>query len=189
MNLALLLKQRSSSSCLEGLGPAVSISLSFTKTYNQSSGVTVLGLPPYDRRSSIVMLQTSLTAQQYVNAILWPVVLFFMVRHLGVNFQQKKNNSRPYTTRISLDCLCIVNNFTWPVKKRLPETSGNLSTGERLPDLSTVELVWDMKGSRFGYQNIPGSVATTDKKPVRMYRRMTLRTFITLYQGVYKHVS
>ncbi|PRD27020.1 UNVERIFIED_CONTAM: tc3a [Trichonephila clavipes] len=51
-----------------------------------------------------------------------------MARHLvGVSFQQ--DNAITNTTRMFLDCLCVVNTFPWP---------------ERSPDLLPIEHVWNM---------------------------------------------
>ncbi|GFV76811.1 transposable element Tc1 transposase [Trichonephila clavipes] len=55
--------------------------------------VTVWGTISNDGRSSLVILQTSLTVQRYVVAILLPVVLFFWARHSETSFQ--KDNVKP----------------------------------------------------------------------------------------------
>ncbi|KFM59793.1 hypothetical protein X975_02365, partial [Stegodyphus mimosarum] len=76
----------------------------------------------YDSRLSLVILRTSLTAQQYVDTILRPVALPFMACHPGAIFQQ--HNARPHhTAHISLDCLRAVDTLPWPA--RSPDLSPN----------------------------------------------------------------
>ncbi|GFX09374.1 hypothetical protein TNCV_1887871 [Trichonephila clavipes] len=53
-------------------------------------GVTVWGALLHDRRSSIVIFHTSLTAQRYVGTILRPMLLLSMARHPGTSFQQHR---------------------------------------------------------------------------------------------------
>ncbi|KFM68158.1 Transposable element Tcb1 transposase, partial [Stegodyphus mimosarum] len=94
-------------------------------------GVVVWDAISYDSRflmtAGLVILRTSFTAQRYVDTILGPVALPFMVLHPGTIFQQ--DNARPYTGRRSLACLRTVNTLPWPA---------------RSPDVSPIEHVWDM---------------------------------------------
>ncbi|GFW32396.1 transposable element Tc1 transposase [Trichonephila clavipes] len=52
------------------------------------SDVMVWGATSYDSRSFLVILDTSLTAQRYVDTILRPIILPFNASHPGASFQQ-----------------------------------------------------------------------------------------------------
>ncbi|GFX17695.1 HTH_Tnp_Tc3_2 domain-containing protein [Trichonephila clavipes] len=60
-----------------------------------SQGVTVWGAISWDTRSSLVVLQCTLTARRYVDDILTPIVLPMLSSHPGAIYQQ--DNARPHT--------------------------------------------------------------------------------------------
>ncbi|GFT56674.1 HTH_Tnp_Tc3_2 domain-containing protein [Trichonephila clavipes] len=68
-----------------------------------SQGVTVWGAISWDTRSSLVVLQGTLTARRYVDDILTPIVLPMLSSHQGAIYQQ--DNARPHTARLSQQCL------------------------------------------------------------------------------------
>ncbi|GFW55825.1 transposable element Tcb2 transposase [Trichonephila clavipes] len=94
-----------------------------------SQGVTVWGAISWDTRSSLVVLQGTLTARRYVDDILMPIVLPMLSSRPGAIYQQ--DNARPHTARLSQQCLQGYDVLPWPA---------------RSPDLSPRELVWDALG-------------------------------------------
>ena len=69
-------------------------------------GILVWGAISYDSRSPLIVIRGTLTAQRYVEEILQPHVLPFMLRSEHAFFQQ--DNARPHTTQVSHNCLCAV---------------------------------------------------------------------------------
>ncbi|GFU93850.1 transposable element Tcb1 transposase [Trichonephila clavipes] len=94
-----------------------------------SQGVTVWGAISWDARSSLVVLQGTLTARRYVDDILTPIVLPMLSSRPGAIYQQ--DNARPYTARLSQQCLQGYDVLPWPA---------------RSPDLSPIEHVCDALG-------------------------------------------
>ncbi|GFV44919.1 transposable element Tcb1 transposase [Trichonephila clavipes] len=94
-----------------------------------SQGVTVWGAISWDTRSSLVVLQGTLTARRYVDDILTPIVLPMLSSRPGVIYQQ--DNARPHTARLSQQRLQGYDVLPWPA---------------RSPDLSPIEHVLDALG-------------------------------------------
>ncbi|GFT06182.1 transposable element Tcb2 transposase [Trichonephila clavipes] len=78
-----------------------------------TAGMMVWGVFVYNTWSPLVLIRVTLTAQQYVHAILQPHVLQLMQRLPGAIFQQ--DNFRPHTARMSQDTLRIVTSLPWRV--------------------------------------------------------------------------
>ncbi|GFU69332.1 transposable element Tcb1 transposase [Trichonephila clavipes] len=94
-----------------------------------SQDVTVWGAISWDTRSSLVVLQGTLTARRYVDDILTPIVLPMLSSRPGAIYQQ--DNARPHTARLSQQCLQGYDVLPWPA---------------RSPDLSPIEHVCDALG-------------------------------------------
>ncbi|GFT18244.1 DDE_3 domain-containing protein [Trichonephila clavipes] len=62
-----------------------------------------VGAISWDTRSSLVVLQGTLTARRYVDDILTPIVLSMLSSRPGAIYQQ--DNARPHTARLSQQCL------------------------------------------------------------------------------------
>ncbi|GFS76422.1 HTH_Tnp_Tc3_2 domain-containing protein [Trichonephila clavipes] len=95
-----------------------------------SQGVTVWGAISWDTRSSLVVLQGTLTARRYVDDILTPIVLPMLSSRPGAIYQQ--DNARPHTARLSQQCLQGYDVLPWPA---------------RSPDLSPIEHVLRWEGN------------------------------------------
>ncbi|GFS90176.1 DDE_3 domain-containing protein [Trichonephila clavipes] len=89
-----------------------------------SQGVT-WGAISWDTRSSLVVLQGTLTARRYVDDILTPIVLPMLSSRKGAIYQQ--DNARTHTARLSQQCLQGYDVL-------------------RSPDLSPIEHVWNALG-------------------------------------------
>ncbi|GFU50875.1 uncharacterized protein TNCV_4460841 [Trichonephila clavipes] len=72
----------------------------------------VMGAIAYNTRLSVVLIRSTMTAQQYAHDILQPHVLPLMQRLPGAIFKQ---NARPHTARMSQDCLRTVSALLLPI--------------------------------------------------------------------------
>ncbi|GFX69066.1 HTH_Tnp_Tc3_2 domain-containing protein [Trichonephila clavipes] len=95
-----------------------------------SQGVTVWGAISWDTRSSLVVLQGTLTARRYVDDILTPIMLPMLSSRPGAIYQQ--DNVRPHTARLSQQCLQGYDVLPWPA---------------RSPDLSPIEHATRWEGN------------------------------------------
>ncbi|GFU73041.1 DDE_3 domain-containing protein [Trichonephila clavipes] len=81
-----------------------------------SQGVTVweqfLGT-----RSSLVVLQGTLTARRYVDDILTPIVLPMLSSRPGAIYQQ--DNARPHTARLSNNVFKDMTSLPWPASHQI----------------------------------------------------------------------
>ncbi|GFV99421.1 HTH_Tnp_Tc3_2 domain-containing protein [Trichonephila clavipes] len=102
-------------------------SVSVLMTTAHVSGVW--GAISWDTRSSLVVLQGTLTARRYVDDILTPIVLPMLSSRPGAIYQQ--DNARPHTARLSQQCLQGYDVLPWPA---------------RSPNLSPIEHVCDALG-------------------------------------------
>ncbi|GFT13001.1 DDE_3 domain-containing protein [Trichonephila clavipes] len=103
-----------------------------------SQGVTVWGAISWDTRSSLVVLQGTLTARRYVDDILTLIVLLMLSSRPGAIYQQ--DNARPHTARLSQQLT-----LPWPA---------------RSPDLSPIEYVWDALGRQLQPSRDTGELTT-----------------------------
>ncbi|GFT97821.1 transposable element Tcb2 transposase [Trichonephila clavipes] len=77
----------------------------------------VWGVIAYNTRSLLVLIRGTMTAQRYVHDILQPHVLPLMQQLPGAIFQQ--DNARPYTERVSQDCLRTVTTHPRPADPQI----------------------------------------------------------------------
>ncbi|GFT25824.1 transposable element Tcb2 transposase [Trichonephila clavipes] len=99
-----------------------------------TAGVMVWGVIAKNTLSPLVLICSTMTAQQYVHKILQPLVLPLMQWLPGANFQQ--DNTRPHTARVSQECFLYVTTLSWPA---------------RSPDLSSTKHIWDHLGRQVRY--------------------------------------
>ncbi|GFX41404.1 transposable element Tcb2 transposase [Trichonephila clavipes] len=86
----------------ERLNPAFALQQHTTLT----AGVMVWGVIAYNTRSPLVLIYGTMTTQRYAHDILQPHVLSLMQLLPGAIFQQ--DDARPYTARMSQNCLSTV---------------------------------------------------------------------------------
>ncbi|MBJ5464031.1 transposase [Salmonella enterica subsp. enterica serovar Derby] len=94
-------------------------------------GVMVWSAITMDSRSLLVRIRGTMTARRYVSDVLQPVALPYLQRLQNAVFQQ--DNARPHTAIISRQALLSTPMLPWPPMS---------------PDLSPIEHVWDVIGSR-----------------------------------------
>ncbi|GFV70988.1 HTH_Tnp_Tc3_2 domain-containing protein [Trichonephila clavipes] len=103
--------------------PAVRSGIYCRATYSNFTRCDSVGSNFWDTRSSLVVLQGTLTARRYVNDILTPIVLPMLSSRPGAIYQQ--DNARPHTARLSQQCLQGYDVLPWPA--RSPDLSPSMS--------------------------------------------------------------
>ncbi|UYV82441.1 hypothetical protein LAZ67_21002182 [Cordylochernes scorpioides] len=98
---------------------------------SRQRGIMVWGTIAYDNRSCLICIESTMTAQRYVDDVLWPVTLPFLQGVLNVIFQQ--DNARPHRAYISQHVLYETSVLPLPLVSS---------------DLSLIEHVWDVIGCR-----------------------------------------
>ncbi|GFU29239.1 DDE_3 domain-containing protein [Trichonephila clavipes] len=116
-----------------------------------SQGVTV-GSNFWDTRSSLVVLQGTLTARRYVDDILTPIVLPMLSSRPGAIYQQ--DNARPHNALLSQQCLQGYDVLPWPA---------------RSPDLSPIEHVWDALGRQLQPSRDTGELTAQMQRLCRIF--------------------
>ncbi|GFU65278.1 HTH_Tnp_Tc3_2 domain-containing protein [Trichonephila clavipes] len=79
--------------------PAVRSGIYCRAAYSNFTRCDSVGSNFWDTRSSLVVLQGTLTARRYVDDILTPIVLPMLSSRPGAIYQQ--DNARPHTARLS----------------------------------------------------------------------------------------
>ncbi|CAH2018799.1 unnamed protein product, partial [Acanthoscelides obtectus] len=95
--------------------------------------VMVWGAIAYGSRSPLIFIRGNMNAQRYIHEVLEPHLLPYLDTLADPTFQQ--DNARPHVARVTID-LFQHNDVTL------------LPSPPRSPDLSPIEHVWDMMGSR-----------------------------------------
>lgn len=98
----------------------------------------------YGSRSPVVFIGSTMTARRYIQEVVEPYVLPYLETIENPLFQQ--DNARPHVALDFMDRHHI-NRLPWP---------------PRSPDLSPIEHVWDIIGSRLlNLQHPPETIRTT----------------------------
>ncbi|GFV34291.1 HTH_Tnp_Tc3_2 domain-containing protein [Trichonephila clavipes] len=100
--------------CLEAHRPAVRSGIYCRAAYSNFTRCDGVGAISWDTRSSLVVLQGTLTARRYVDDILTPIVLPMLSSRPGAIYQQ--DNARPHTARLSQQCLQGYDVLPWPAR-------------------------------------------------------------------------
>lgn len=132
-------------------------------------GIMVWGAISFDSRTPLVVIRGTLTAQRYVDDILRPVLLPFLLQYPGLVFQQ--DNARPHTARVAMNCLQACQTLPWPA---------------RSPDLSPIEHVWDMMGRRL---HLPRNVDDLVRQLERIWQEIPQETIRELYRSMPRRVA
>ncbi|GFX27783.1 DDE_3 domain-containing protein [Trichonephila clavipes] len=100
--------------CLEAHRPAVRSGIYCRAAYSNFTRCESVGSNFWDTRSSLVVLQGTLTARRYVDDILTPIVLPMLSSRPGAIYQQ--DNARPHTARLSQQCSQGYDVLPWPAR-------------------------------------------------------------------------
>ena len=145
--------------------PAFTIACHTTR----QAGVMVWGAISLDSGTPLVVITGTLTEQRYVDDILRPVLLPFLLQYPGLTFQQ--DNARPHTARVALNCLQACPTLPWPA---------------RSPDLSPIEHVWDMMGRRL---HLTETVDDLARQLQHIWQEIPQETIRNLYQSLPRRVA
>lgn len=132
-------------------------------------GVMVWGAISLDSRTPLVVIRGTLNAQRYVDDILRPVLLPFLLQYPGLIFQQ--DNARPHTARVAMNCLEACQTLPWPA---------------RSPDLSPIEHVWDMMGRRL---HLSGNVDALARQLEQIWQEIPQEAIRELYESMPRRVA
>ncbi|UYV70922.1 hypothetical protein LAZ67_8001110, partial [Cordylochernes scorpioides] len=135
-------------------------------------GIMVWGAIAYDSRSPLLRIQGTMTAQRYVDDVLRPVTLPYLLEVPNALYQQ--DNARPHTARISQQALQDVQMLPWPPYS---------------PDLSPIEHVWDIIGRRLHALPQPRSEYELWQMVEREWRAIPQDAIRTLIDSLPRHVS
>ncbi|UYV80897.1 hypothetical protein LAZ67_19002125 [Cordylochernes scorpioides] len=133
-------------------------------------GVMVWGAISFDSRTPLVVIPGTLTAQRYVDDILWPVLLPFLSHHPGLTFQQ--DNARPHTARPARSPDLSPIEHIWDVMGRRLQPSRNVDYLAR-----QLETIWQeipQHTIRNLYQSMTRRVAS---RPVVVQRHIDILNF------------
>ncbi|KFM74957.1 Transposable element Tcb1 transposase, partial [Stegodyphus mimosarum] len=123
----------------------------------------------FDSQTPLVIIRGTLTAQRYVDDILRPVLLPFLLQNSGLIFQQY--NARPHTARVAMNCLTACQTLPWPA---------------RSPALSPIEHVWDMIGRRL---HLPGNVDDLTRQLEQIWQELPQEIIRELYESMPRHLE
>ncbi|GFU27988.1 DDE_3 domain-containing protein [Trichonephila clavipes] len=144
-----------------------------------SQGVTVWGAISWDTRSSLVVLQGTLTARRYVDDILTPIVLPMLSSRPGAIYQQ--DNARPHTARLSQQCLQGYDTMACQVTRSFANRACLDALGRQLqPSRDTGELTAQMQRL---WQDLPQGVISDliESMPRRISACIAARGGFTTY--------
>ncbi|KFM75199.1 Transposable element Tcb1 transposase, partial [Stegodyphus mimosarum] len=115
--------------------------LTVERPTSRQRGIMVWGAIAYDSRSPLVRIQGTMTAQRYLDNVLWPVAIPYLQGLPNASFQLY--NARPQSSaRICQHALQGIQMLPWPPYS---------------PDLSPIEHVWDVIGRRLQTLPLPCS--------------------------------
>ncbi|GFV86744.1 DDE_3 domain-containing protein [Trichonephila clavipes] len=142
-----------------------------------------------DRRSTLLVIPNTPTANLFVSLITQPILLPFMINILRGVFLE--DNICPHTSVVTQRALQSVDMLL------LPARSPHLSPIEHIellpwpagsPDLSPIKNMWSMLAQRLAQSKTPAltpdQLFNTWKPDGLLYRKNTSRASMILYQGV-----
>ncbi|KFM63882.1 Transposable element Tcb1 transposase, partial [Stegodyphus mimosarum] len=120
-------------------------------------------------RTPLAVIRGTLTVQRYVDDILSPVLLPFLLQYPDLIFRE--DNARPHTARAAMSCLTAYQTLPCPA---------------RSPDLSPIEPLWDMMGRRL---HLPGNVVDLVRQLEKIWHEIPQKTIRELYHSMPRRVD